>query len=154
VNWRATSGNSIEFEYGDSGAIAGASGANQLQVNDVSSTQFVSYIATNSTGTAYWQVSFNPGTWPATSHGFIFLKGQANAGASLKLYAKGASQSGSSGGSGSPTTSGNFPAYTWGLGNRGSALNIGAQIDMYNCAIYDADKSSDALAINAVLDNL
>lgn len=152
---RARNTVNINFEYGD-GAGIGGSGANQIQMNDSDSVGFrmIGYIAANATSSSYWEKRHNTvDQVTAKSNGMIFRKGQANSDSGVLAYQDGSVLTASAF-SGSGTYTGNFPAYSWSLGARASAADYGSQISMYSCAIYDADKSADALAINAILDAL
>ncbi len=153
---RSKTGNHIEWEYGDGALIGSGSGANQQQLNNTASPGNAIYIATNASGSGYREVIYVTGASESVlgSIGMISLKGQT-LGNTFKVYAGGALLTpNSSNDVGSVTVTGNWPAYPWSLGARASSANLGALIDMYCCAIYDADKSTDALAINAILDAL
>lgn len=150
---RARNANNIVFEYGDSGLIAGGSGANQIQNNDTTAAgNNTIYLAANS-GSAFWARRHTVSQIGRRSMGCIFRKGQANSADSLDVWQDGSQDTGTDL-SATPTTTGNFPAYTWSVGNRATNPAFGAQIDLWCCAIYDADKAADALAINAILDTL
>ena len=151
VNDRAhAQANNVEFVYGDPTLIATASGANQIQANFINSTSNMSFYLATDSGAGY-RLNRYAYASNGTANGIVFTKAQTPTSASIKWYAGGSLLSeATSSNVGSVTLSGNFPGYTWGLGGYPNGT-FGAKIDMWNCAIYDADKSADALAINAVL---
>ena len=80
---RARNTDNILFEYGDGALIATASGANQIQCDDTSSTldRMISFLATNATGTGYYDVRYGGALDQPTptSNGVVILKGQTSA---------------------------------------------------------------------------
>lgn len=149
VNRRAANANAIEFEYGDSALIGGASGASQLQMDNGTSVPLAHYLNATTTNNFY-TVNYTGVTETGNVLASIFKKNQGSAASSFALYAGGILQAQTSP-TGAGTHTGNFPLYAWNIGCRDSTHSFGAQIDMYNCVVYDADKSIDALAINTAL---
>lgn len=151
VNLRSINTNGTEFEYGDSALIGSASGANQCTILDnTTPNRNVCYLATNATGTAFYNGGFDAVSQANVVNGIIFRKQQASAASSI-LWFQGGAQQTESFGSGAPTLTGNFPAYQWALGARSSAASLGSAIDMWQWAVYDSDQSTNANAINTAL---
>ncbi len=153
VNTRARPGaDNIDFCYGNPTLIATPSGANQIQADDVVATGFMTFFLATNSGVGYYNAAYQS-EQTGTANGVIILKGQGTPAASFKMYKDGVLETQLSTATvGTVDTSGNFPGYNWTLGYPTAAFC--SQIDMWNCALYDADMSADALAINAILDVL
>lgn len=152
INTR-TAGATIDFVYGDSTKIGAAGSDLQMQFNNGTGVNAMAlYIGSAPTNTGQYVPKWNGVTQSNTVNGIICISGAGSAAASGKLYQDGSlkTQSGTTT-NGTVTAASPFPAYYWGLGAVPETASAGAAIDMWSCALYDADKSTDALAINAAL---
>lgn len=152
---RAFDSFNVDFEYGDSSLIGGASGANQIQLlQDAGGPYYQPFLATNASGTAYYSRRYARGSIGSSNNCFIIKKGQANATNSFAGYSNGSllTDSGAPT-SGTPVVTGNFPSYYWAIGAR-AAGTFGSRLSIRTCLIYDADKASDVAAISAILATL
>lgn len=152
VNLRSPAATNISFEYGNASAIGGGSGASQIQFNATSSSAPSIYIAQN--GGAGYSVSGFTLAENGTPMCVNFTRGLSPGYLGINICRGSTNQIGQAIGTstyngGAGCGGGNFPSYPWRIGCRTDGY--GAQIDMWSCVIYDADKSADAVAINALL---
>jgi hypothetical protein len=130
----------------------GTFGDGQLQDNDgQGAVPFSACYMSGGGLSAYSTTGWNNGNDPASFGNLCHIFTHTAASSSgMVLYTLGSSQGQVNNSVVGSPAGGNFTAQTWRIGKRASDSN-GAQINLNTFVVYDADKSTDANAINTAL---
>jgi hypothetical protein len=151
--YRGDRGNTSKagYEYGDGSLIGSGGGTNIQGIQEliVNGSAFEQYVG-NSVNSSYSvaQQSSVMTSWTGSVYTPTAGTGFANC---IKTYREGAlpTNNGSSANVGSGSGTSNFAARKWRIGRRTDGL--ASAINVYAVAIYDADKSADAVAITSLV---